>query len=1320
MHINSFFELLIASRTLKSQRYNYNNTMRKILIHVLLLFISTYIYSSDVKFYSVNNTYGISMRETGSICRDENGFIWTSSKTGILRLSEGDYRIYQLPYITPNAISVKLVYKKSFLYAYTNNGQLFLYDAVFDKFNLISDLRKSFKNDFLVVIEIRVQDDGALWIATSSGLYCYKNKSFYFVKTDGREVRNIVFYDKNHLFFSTQNGISRLNTTTFKAELVIKNNKANTLNTSRLFLNKRNELLWIGTVSEGLFYYDLKKKVLSGITVKNFPRQPILAMDQNNDSTLLVGIDGQGVWELSGNGKTVLNIYKENVDNPTSLFGDGVYDIFCDNNKRVWVSTYSGGLSFFEEDSPIVSQITHRVNISNSLSNNCINKILEDKRGNIWFATNNGISRWNPLLNQWVSFYKNSQAQAQVFLALAEDKDGNIWAGTYSSGVYVLDGASGREKMHFSHGWQNYSFSNKFIFDIFNDSQGDIWIGGIQSDLICYKTENKSFRKYFSQPVKSITELSPGKILLGCTYGLLLLDKEKGNIDYLLQGHIMQDILVVGNDIWIATCGDGLIKYDFKNRSSRKITTESGLPSNYVNSVISVDGYLWLGTESGLCRFNPADEKTLTFSSKYSLSNLAFNVDAKYHLRNGDLMFGTNSGAVVFNPDKLYQSRFKGRIFLQDIKISGRTIRENPEMMQDTPLNQQNKVSLKHDQNTLELELLPIGVSSGGFKFSWKMEGLDNDWSQPSNRKIITYTNLPSGHFVLKIKMYDSSQTTVVDERQFFIRIVPPFWETWWFRLLIFIILATIVYFLLKIYTDRLKQRHDEDKIRFFTTIAHDIRTSLTLVSAPIEELNKEKNISNQGRYYLNLATEQSGRLSFVATQLLDFQKVDVGKGQVFLVMVDIVNLVSRRRSMFEAAAKKKNIELELYCDVDSFTTAVDELKIEKVVDNLISNAIKYSHANSKIDITLLCDKEAWSLEVKDYGLGISENAQRKLFREFYRGDNVVNSKMVGSGIGLLLVKNYVSMHNGDVTLSSRENEGATFKITIPYKEVAEVSVNDYEEKTGSFIDMDVDFEHLLSAENENPAEKKIHVLIVEDNNDLQSFLKHTFEVNYKVSTANDGKQAWEIIQKKMPDFVVSDVMMPNMDGFELCKLIKSTFDTAHIPVILLTALSERTKQLEGLKLGADDYVTKPFDMSILMQRIRSIIINRDIVKEKALKIIKHIDVEAPILNNQLNDQFVKKALEVVRENISNSEFGKEEFASAMNASTSLLYKKIKSLTGQSPVDFIKIIRLDYSLELLQTRQHSVTEVSELCGFSSVGYFSTVFKKHFGKSPTDI
>ncbi len=1282
----------------------------KLLIAIFSLTIFS-LHSSNVKFYSINSLYGISMREPASVCKDNKGFIWTSSKTGVLRLAGNDYRIYQLPYENADIISVKLTYVNSFLLAYTNNGQLFRYNAIDDQFDLLVSMTKVLNNRYISVNKVLVDESGCCWIATSFGLYRYKEGHLTFIQNSD-ESDYIAWRGANSLFIARPDGIWLLNIQTLKRKCLFKYGHKFDLRISKFFYDAKAKRLWIGTLSSGLFYYDLSSHRMSSVQPNAIPKQPIQAIEANSKSTILVGIDGQGLWELNKEGTKILNVYKEDANNPSSLRGNGVYDIFNDQNKRIWVCTYSGGVSFIDQTSPLVEQLTHTINNSNSLVNNNVNKTLQAKSGNLWFATDNGISCKESGTGKWKTFYQNQLNQAAVFISLCEDDKGRIWAGTYSSGIYVLDERTGRELAHYCKETTGLSF----VLDIFKDSYGDLWIGGVQGSLICYLSRENKFRKYSSQPIYAFAELSPNQILLACTYGLGLLDKNSGTFKMLQEGYLVQDVLSINDEIWICTSGEGLIRYNYKTHKIQKITIASGLPSNYVNSIMSVNGYLWLGTESGLCRLDPKSMGVLTYNTIYSLSGVSFNRGARCRLSDGQLVWGTNNGAVRFLPESLTNSKSEGVIFFQDLTLAGHSIRGSL----SEPLDSLKELSLNYSQNTLHLELLSIGNVPGA-KFSWMVEGLDNDWSQPSENRFVHYSNMPSGNYVLKIRLYDSSLSQVIAERSLDVSIIPPFWRSWWFVLLLLAFIVGVIYMSLRYYIERLKQQHTEEKIQFFTNTTHDIRTSLTLIKAPIEELTKELNLSDVGRYYLSLVTEQARRLSTVVTQLMDFQKVDINKEQLVLCMVDIVGLIEHRRLMFESFAKSQNVDLVFVSDRDYYQTAIDESMMEKVIDNLISNAIKYSHPKSQVQITLICQTENWTLEVTDNGIGISKKSQQQLFREFYRGENAINSKIVGSGIGLLLVKSYVELHDGDISFVSQENVGSTFKIVIPFKEVVEDKKDENTEIKESlpYFLNDVDTQPL--PQKEELPKQEMRILIVEDNDDLRNFMQHPLRANFDVMVAEDGVEAWEIIQKQMPDLVVSDVMMPNMDGFELCRLMKSTYETSHIPVILLTALSGKAEQLHGLGLGADDYLTKPFDMTLLVQRIKSIIRNREAVKDKALRLIKGSDNNnEQIFTNELNDKFVKKMLDVVRENIANIEFGKEDFASAMNVSTSLLYKKVKSLTDQSPTDFIKVVRLDYALELLQSHKYTVTEVSELCGFSSIGYFSTVFKKYFGKSPTEL
>lgn len=1291
--------------------------MRKtntIFLLSLMMVFSTAL-ASKIRIYNINDIYGSSIRETFSICKDANGFIWTSSKTGVMRIAEKDFRIYNLPSKSTDFVSVKLASNNSILLSYTNNGQVFIYHKLQDKFKLLFDLRDVLEDNYLVIKQAVIDDDNCIWIATSMGLYKYDNEKLKLIKKTKYGIDLVTIYKKTNIFFTAFEGLYLLNTKSGNSRLICDNEKFPAQITS-FYHDEKLSKIWLGTESNGLFCYDEDNHQIKHILSQKIPQQPILSIVKY-DKELLVGIDGQGVWTIDEKGENIQSIYRENQNEAFSLRGDGVQDIFCDA-KKIWIATYTDGLSFFEKENPSITQIQHQTNHINSLGNNHINKILEDKRGNIWFATHNGISRWNPTTNQWNNYYTDAKSHSKLFIALCEDTKGNIWAGSFSSGIFVLDGNSGKELKHYYSQLNIPSFKNDDVLDLFTDSDGDIWIGSNQ-ELSCYITKENKFLNYPIRPVNSFAEFKPGKLLVSTSRGIILLNKKTGEIENLVMGSLTQDILIVQNDIWIATSGNGLLKYNINTKKIKQFTVESGLTSNYINSISYLDHYIWIGTEHGLSRINILNETINAYSSIYILSHTAFNVNASFVLRNGKIVMGTNNGALIFGRDMNYDAKAQGKIYFQDILISGQSIRENKELLNSLPVNLQKELRLKYKQNNVTLELVPVGTSIAGTKFSWKLEGVDKNWSKPSDIRLIAYQSLPNGEFDLKIKMYDSSLSQILDERSILMFISPPFWKTWWFTTLLIILLAGLSIYILRAYNAHLKQKYANEKLRFFTNTAHEIRTSLTLIKAPIEELNKSPELSDKSRYYLNIATENSSKLDSVANQLLDFQKLDAGKEVVQLSMQDFVLLVQQRINMFETSARRNNITIIFSSNRQSCIIALDKTKMEKVLDNLISNALKYSHSNSKIEIELSCDTNDLTLRVKDYGIGVPDKAKSKLFKEFYRGDNATNSKVVGSGIGLLLIKEYVEMHGGNVYFESEKDEGSTFWFIIPYQEVHDIVQSKEDEKRNESFCLPVIDKLMITAKTDNQKTKP-HLLIVEDNDELSNFLLVSLSENYLVSVTEDGVKAWNFIKQNNPDLIISDIMMPNMDGFELCKLIKSTFETSHIPVILLTALSEKAEQLEGLGLGAEDYIVKPFDMAILQSRIYTIIQNREIVRNRSLRLILQPKDDVQVVNNELNDKFIKKAFSIVHQNLSNSHFNKELFASEMHVSPSLLYKKISALTGQSPSDYIKVIRMNYALNLLQSHKYTITEVSELSGFSSLSVFSRAFKSFFGKSPAEV
>ena len=1287
-----------------------------IFIFIALLPLMLNAGAANYKFQNINELYGISMRQASSVCKDHNGFVWASTKSGIIRLTGDDYRIYQLPFESSNVLTVKLVYTHATLWAYSNNGQMFRYNPISDAFVLYYNLGKELNNRHLNVTSVLFQGSDTCWMATSEGLFMYQNKQHEAQRHVSVPLTQLEWYNSDSFFAVSLNEISVFNVNNKENKVIFNDLMHYYYQTYSLFFDEDNEYLWLGSSSKGLFYFDLSLDTLIRFAPGDFPTQPVMDIESLDNQRIMVGVDGRGIWTIKPENLSIEQVYKSDVNNPHSLSGNGVYDIYHDTEaNRVWVCTYSGGLSFFDLGSPVIEHIVHQVNQSNSLGNNNVNSVLEDSNKKLWFATDNGISVWKTDEDKWVHLYNDKQEQAQVFLTLCEDRQGNIWAGSYSSGVYVLDGASGKELAHYSQATSESPFINDFVFHIYEDSNDEIWIGGINGEVVRYIPEKNHFQKYFFQPATKIVQYNDSLMLLACSYGLVQLNKNNSVYTLLVDDYIITDISIHAKKIWLGTGGDGLLCYSPSSGQIQQFTTANGLLSNHVNSIVYADGYFWLGTEIGLCRFCPIHETVLVYSNYHLLSSLSFNNNAHFALSDGRLAFGTNNGVLVFDPASMSEEELSGSIYYQDISVLGRSIRDNASFNPAGPVNELEKLSLKYRQNTITLDLLPVGDVSKA-KFSWKLEGLDPDWTEPSNHRLISYNNIPYKDYDLKIRMFDSSLSRIIDQRTLSLIITPPFWATWWFLSLMIILSSFFIYSIFWYSLNRIKQQHAEEKVRFFTNTAHEIRTSLTLIKAPVEELRNELGLSEKARHFLNMAIEQGKHLNAVVSQLMDFQKADIGKEHLNPVMANIPDIIKHRTEMFESLAAVKSIKLFSKFNTENYETAVDVIHIEKVIDNLISNAIKYSKAHTHVYISFAGNDKQWNITVTDKGIGISKQDQKRLFNEFYRAENAINSKIVGSGVGLLLVKNIVKLHSGQISFTSEEGRGSEFTVSIPYKKLK----NTIEKSEAETSTEDFNKESLnTSFEKAKPESKKLKLLIVEDNDELRRFLTMAFENVYDILAAPNGVEAWELIQSVMPDLVISDIMMPKMGGFELCKRVKSTFETSHIPIVLLTALDEDVMQLHGLGLGADDYLTKPFDTELLRQKIRTIIQNRFAIRERALRLIQ-TEKKGSVLSNALNDEFLKRTLEVMKGNMANQNFGKDEFASEMKVSGSLLYKKVKALTGLSPSDFIKSARMDYALELLQKGKYSIYEISDKCGFASSGYFSTVFKKYFGKSPSEV
>ena len=1256
----------------------------------------------EPEFKSVTGVSGIPMYGITSLAQDDDGFIWAASRTGVMRATPSDCRLYDLPVATSDVMQVKLAYRGGVLLLSTQNGQIFRYNRVADRFEMWLNLSGQLGSGEWVT-NLAIGPGGRAWISTSKGVYVASEEGLVLIRSGKSGYAYAVPMGDGSFFCVIDSGF-------YKVE-------GSTLKTARLdggfgeyisaaAYDPFGRRIFIGTYQGRLLEYDLSSRQISE-SGKGLPRglivRNILIPD---DRSLYIGVEGFGIVLTDRDGKTVRHVMKEDIDNPGSLRGNSVYALLFDACKRLWTSTTSGGLQYAETELSAIEHVSHVINDPRSLCNNEVNDIMTDRDGRLWLATNDGAGVRDNESGEWTTFLGGRQLSV---LSLASDMDGRVYVSTYGEGVYVIDGESGKTLRHFTKEHGDIFGPGSFVFSSFRDSDGDIWFGGVKGDVVCYHVSDGTFEAYGPSPVFCFSELSPGRILTGGGGGLTCIDKRGGSSETLLPGNVIHNITLSGDTVWVCTSGNGVIGINADTGEETRLTTKEGLHSNFTRSMLRSGDRLWISTDKGMSCYDLAKGEMLLLPGRDILSRSVFNNDASSMLPDGRLAFGTNNGVIIFHPDSVAELKTKGRIYFSDIRVSGRSIRENHASPLSVPIDSLAELRLDYPYNSFTLSVLPLGDVSQMAGYSWKLVGQDREWSEISPLSYINYVNLKPGDYILMVRMYDGG---MLSEREFGITVTPPFWQTLWFRLSVVILVAIILILSVRHYLWRMHRKYTSEKIRFFTRMAHDLRTSLMLMKAPVDELRKEENLSEWGGRCLGMAAEQAERLNDTVTRLLDFEKLDIGAGQPEFVKTDIAALFKRRGEIYESYAASKNIRFEMVSAPEEYFTDVDRKMMERVIDNLLSNAVKYSNPGGSVSVEFSGSDKEWRLKVEDNGIGISKSDRRKLFREFYRGENAVNSQAIGSGIGLLMVKRYVRLHKGDVVVESAPGKGTVFQLTVPRRCRRQENVSqEISHGDGGAVTAPVN--DLLPENND------MEILIVEDNVMLREFMVRALQTRFNVYAAGDGEEALRTVRERQPDLVLTDVMMPGIDGFELCRRIKTDPSTSHIPVIMLTSLSDKSDQIHGLGVGADNYLVKPFDMDLLAGRIISLILNRRNVMRKALEVSESGD-DSAIVENHINDEFLKKALKCVKDNISNESFGKGDFASAMAISQSLLYKKIKALTGLSVVEFIRSIRLSHAMELLRHGGYNVTEVSEMCGFSTPAYFSRVFKDHFGKNPSDI
>ena len=1327
---------------------------------------------------NLNTDNGLSSARVYSIVEAEDGAMWISTKRGVDRYNGQQVRNYTLAtdmqFSDASGRNIKLTKdSQQHIYAYDNKGKIYIYNKVKDTFQLQVNLMNVLGGS-VVLNDLLVDDKGCFWMALDRGVYMMAhlsiagskdktayNKGKYILKNT--YVNHIRFFGKQ-LLIGSPSGVFAYSQNAAQPRLLLRG-----YSVLSSYHDVKAHQIWLGTFHRGILILDDRTwKPLSSLvqfsSLADIPLIPVRSIIPYGAATILMAVDGAGVYAYDK--KTCKTNLLLNTDGRPEniLHGNGVYALCKDHLGDLWMGSYSGGVDMAIPMEHTLEFVRHEYLNSQSLINNGVNDVMQsvDAQGSnskIWYATDKGVSIYDEQTHLWHHSLYN-----KVALTLCQTADGKVLVGTYGDGIFQVhaDGSSSR-----AYSVSNGKLKTDYVYSIFKDSEGGLWIGCLDGDLVHIPSSlekngnvDNSVNYLPINEVQSIVESPDKKIIaVGTTHGCYRIDKrslrvsrffypsEFPSVDYNFFVNAMdfQD----ARHIWIATDGGGLYLYDWQKHQVKNYTISQSLPSNTVYALVkSPIGKVWMSTDKGLAFIDHGKVTNLNF---FKGLEREYKRMAVVRTQDGRMIFGSSEGAVVLASKFARGLNYKAPLHITGVEVEGKTFDEaaqledwNAELFK---MLQTGKMSFSHSENTLIVHFESINYQyQHDIQYQYYLEGYDHQWSVPSAYQQARFATLPPGSYTLHVKAMGRSNGRILGESTLRIHIAQPWWNSWWAWIVYLSIFGAIVYFGWDYYRERLHRKYYDDKINFFVNTAHNIRTPLSLVLAPLADLAKDTTLGDKSRKFLEMALRNGDKLLRMVTELLDFQKIAVAKTQVHLQNVELSVLLRQQVDKFQMSAQEKHINLRLAtCGQHTFST--DLSMMDLIFENLLSNAVKYTKVGGTITISASLDEvgKQVSIQVSDTGIGIPKTEAKHIFQSFFRASNAVNSQEMGSGLGLMLTRQLVQKLGGKLTFESEEGKGSAFLVVLPDNGYVDVSVSSKPSSLPETSDNSVSTNEKIKSEES----LKDTLLFVDDNDDLRQYIRMAFADQYHVVDVESGEAALKYLSENGEcDIMVSDVMMPGMQGDELCRSIKENKETSWLPVILLTAKAGRDFMIEVLNLGADDYIAKPFDSAILASKIASMLKNRcrlsQYYMERSLAIVrgedsgqssqksllpsessvpsasdkkdKSSDEKEPELD-PMDQAFVEKATRLVLDNLSDTDFTIDRLCQEMAMSRTLFYGKLKTLTGQGPQDFIRLIRLEQAAQYLK-QGDSVLDVSVKTGFVNVKYFSTVFKKHFGVSPS--
>jgi signal transduction histidine kinase/ligand-binding sensor domain-containing protein/DNA-binding response OmpR family regulator len=1256
-------------------------------------FINYFINKDSIQYY----------KPIRAITGDNKGTIWVgTSGKGVMAIDEktgsnltsknkslseliGDEYVYAL-----------LIDKNNNLWIGTEGNGIKIYNPTTKKVKHLTSENSILKSNW--ILTLFEDKDGNIWIGTrGGGMSIFNSKTQEFttsLQLEGikDEVYSFSYSKDSTIWIGTQDGgLIIYNPATKKIGLhdtYAADERFKSKRIRVIFKDKDNNI-WLGIHQLGIsliknYEYPFRNpnlKLPKEILMMNYS---ILGIFYDSKNNLWLGTDGNGLIKFNTFTKKYQH-YLPNSLNNNSLLHSVVRTIYEDRNKNIWIGTYKGGLSKYIESTDNFKNYRNEPNNPNSLGFSDVVAITEDKKGNLWIATNGGgLNLYNP--------------SSDAFTRFSEVDPKN------KSGI-----------------------CSDWLTCLFVDSQGFLWIGSFWG-LSRFDIENKIFRNYFysSNNANSLSD----------------------NVVY----SINED---KHGNIWIGT-KSGLNKLEIQSNKFTRYGTADGLPDDAINSILIDDKEnFWISTNNGLSKFNYITKEVKNFYYQDGLMSNEFIHNSQYKSSDGQFFLGSVFGFNSFFPDSINVRDFFPKVYITEFKIFNKTVpigkTDDGRVILKQSATEATEINLDYYDNSFSFDFVALDyILPERIMYACKMEGFEKDWNYSDyKRRFITYTNLDPGTYTFLVKASSRKDEWGEEVTRITINIRPPIWKTSWAYFIYLLLILGSGLFLWKLIKNRIVEKNqlrierikrdqvdklNQEKLDFFTNISHEFRTPLTLIIGPIENLLENEKQSNYFKKTLLLMLKNAHRLLRLVNQLLDLRKIEQGKLRLQASKSNIIAFVRDLFLSFEELAKRKNIKYEFLSNFEDLDVYFDQEKLDKIIFNLLSNAFKFTMTGGKINLTInaIHDKSEIfpegfvEINVEDNGQGMSHNDVNQIFERFYQSPDNVGFIQKGTGIGLSLTKSLVELHHGIITVDSKKGEGSIFKVKLPLgmshllsNEIFETgNLNTIENEHQSLIIDDFELESAWLDNGKEAQKSAALILLVDDNEDVRAYLKAGLGSKYQIAEADNGLAGIQKTHDLMPDLIISDVMMPMMDGIEFCRKIKTDLVTCHIPVILLTAKTSIEHRIEGLETGADSYIPKPFNPKHLLIRIEKLIQLRQVLKEKFKTDSSFEPVEMAVTST--DQKFMTKAVDLIKQRISDPELSVENLGDEIGMSRGHLHRKLKALTGQSPSEFIRTIRLKQAAYLLEKENIPVSEVTYLVGFSSPSYFTSCFNKFFGLTPTQF